>query len=138
MMDYRAQRGICRRRCNLGGVVGILWMFMFLSLLGSHWFWTWLWIGLPLSFWVSRPMFQGNPMNQPQFSAPPGFQQQEPPEYPSDQQGQVSQPYNQGYTAQQTVGQFHETYREASPLSQYQAGQQGQQYEEPLTMYPQE
>ncbi|HET8846226.1 MAG TPA: hypothetical protein VFN35_32490 [Ktedonobacteraceae bacterium] len=138
MMNYCAQRGAYCKRGNLAGVVGIIGMLTFLSVPGNHWFWMWLLIGLPLFFWVIRPMFGGNPMNQPQFSVQPGFQQQEQPEDPSGQHEHVSHLYKRGYAAPPAVSQRYEAYREGSQSSQYQARQQGQQYEEPLTMYPQE
>ncbi|HEX7735775.1 MAG TPA: hypothetical protein VF458_12975 [Ktedonobacteraceae bacterium] len=147
MMDYRAQRDYDRaqrrayrhqRRGYYGGVGGVIWLIIIISMVSSHWFWMifpWLFIGLPIFWWGIRPMLRGNAMNQ---------QQQQPYSQPVYQQPEQQQPdyqaYNQGYSAQQQpVAQPRETYQEGGQSYQYQPGQQqNQQYEEPLTMYPQE
>lgn len=149
MMDYRtqsrydrAQRRAYRRqrRGYFGGIGGVIWLIIILSVFSSHWFWALFplfFFGIPFFFWVIRPMLYGaqNTTNQSPYGQP-GYQPQEPPYA----QQQTYQPYTQGYAAQQPVdNQPKETYQEGGQVYQYQAGQQQtQQYEEPLTMYPQE
>ena len=143
---YRAQRRAYRqqRRGYYGGGFGGL--IVFLIILGAV---THLWVIFPLAFfvlpflfWVVRPMFF-NQMNQPPYQGQPYQQQpeQEQPIYqPYQQQPEpeqpVYQPYSQGYQPQQSAYEPAEAYEERSQ-PEYQS-QQTQQYEEPMTMYPQE
>lgn len=157
MMDFRSQRDYYRtqrrafrrqRRGYFGGIGGIIWLIIILSVVTSHWFWALfplLLFGIPFFFWIVRPMLFGNmgPMNQQQPYVQPGYQQPEQQEQPYAQpqyEQPVYQPYTQGYAAQsQPSDGPHEAYQESSQPYQYQAGQQqAQQYEEPMTMYPQE
>ena len=147
---YRAQRRAFRRqrRGYMGGAGGIVWLIIILAVVSSHAFWALfpiLFFGFPFFFWVIRPMLLRNtsgpmnqqPYNQSEYQQP---EQQEQPYYPPQAQQPVYQPYTQGYTPQQSASQPHEAYEESSQPYQYQPGQQQQtqQYEEPLTMYPQE
>jgi len=150
MMDYRSQRDYYRaqrrasrhqRRGYFGGIGGIIWLIIILSIVSSHTFWALfplLFFGIPFFFWVIRPMLQSNAMNQQTYSQP-DYQQPEQPYAQQQYQQTDYQPYTQGYAAQQPTDQPHEAYQEGGQSYQYQAGQQQtQQYEEPLTMYPQE
>jgi len=150
MMDYRAQRDYDRaqrrafrhqRRGYYGGIGGIIWLIIIISMLSSHWFWMifpWLVLGIPCFFWVLRPMFWNNSMNQQQPYNQPMYQQPGAQEQPYAQPP-IYQPYSQGYTAQPLTSRPQETYQEGDQAYQYQPEQpQTQQYEEPLTMYPQE
>lgn len=150
-MDYRSQRDYYRaqrrafrrqRRGYFGGVGGVIWLIIIISIFTSHSFWAiWplMFFGIPFFFWVIRPMLQGNAMNQQQQYSQPGYQQPEQPYTQQPYQQPDYQPYTQGYTAQQSANQPHETYQEGGQSYQYQPEQQQtQQYEEPLTMYPQE
>jgi hypothetical protein len=152
MMDYRTQQEYDRaqrrayrrqRRGYFGGISGIVWLVIILSVLNSHWFWALfplVFFAIPFFFWVIRPMFwssQGMTSQQP--FGQPGYQQPEQPYTQQPAQQEVYQPYTQGYAAQQPTSQPHETYQEGGQAYQYQAeSQQTQQYEDPLTMYPQE
>lgn len=156
MMDYRAQRDYYRaqrrayrrqRRGYFGGIGGIIWLIIILSVVTSHWFWALfplLLFGIPFFMFVIRPMLFGpvpgatyqQPYNQPQYQQP---ESQDQPYAQTQYQQPTYQPYTQGYAAQQPDSQPHETYQEGGQSYQYQPGQQQtQQYEEPLTMYPQE
>src|SRR6185312_1818621 len=91
-----------------GGIGGIIWLIIILSVVTSHWFWALfplLLFGIPFFFWIVRPMLFGNmgPMNQQQPYVQPGYQQPEQQEQPYAQtqyEQPVYQPYTQGYTAQ--------------------------------------
>lgn len=148
MMDNRMQRQYYRdqrrayrrqRRGFYGGGFGGL--IMCLIIIGAV---THLWILFPLAFfvfpflfWIMRSMFAG-PVNQPPYQQQFG---QEQPTYQPYQQPEPEppayQPYAQGYQPQQSAYQQPvEAYEERSQ-PEYQS-QQTQQYEEPMTMYPQE
>lgn len=149
MMDYRAQRRYYRAqrrayrrqmRGYYGGFGGLIWLIVIISLATSHlWvLWPLAFFGIPVFFLVLRPLLFGTAAatNQPQYGQP----QQEQPIYqqPYQQEPPAYQPYTQGYGAQQPVAQQSEIYQEGGQQYQYPAQQQTQQYEEPMTMYPQE
>lgn len=147
---YRDQRRAYRhqRRGYLGGISGVIWLLIILSIVTSHWFWAFfplLFFSIPIFLFVVRPMLANNmagPMQQQPYTQP-GYQPPEQAEQPYVQQGYEQptyQPYSQGYTVQPPVSRPHESYEEVSQPYQYEAEQQSstQQYEEPLTMYPQE
>jgi len=150
MMNYRAQRRSQRARRNAyrqqirgsyGGFGGLIWLIVIASLAMTH-----LWqlsllafFVLPFVFLVLRPILFGtaNAMKQ-QYSQP--RQEQTPyqqPSQPFQQEQSDYQPYTQGYGAQQSYTQQSEIYQEGGQQSQYRV-QQTQQYEEPITIYPQE
>ncbi|HEY0754832.1 MAG TPA: hypothetical protein VGD98_12795 [Ktedonobacteraceae bacterium] len=141
---YRAQRRGPRRRGYFGGIGGIIWLIIIISLFsghGSFLIFPWLLIGLPFFFWVLRPMLWGRSNQQQPDAQPyvqPGAQQPDQPAQYAAPQEPIYQPYNQGYTAQQTVNEPHEAYVESSQPNQYEVEQHTQQYEEPMTIYPQE
>ncbi|HEU5381374.1 MAG TPA: hypothetical protein VFV38_38610 [Ktedonobacteraceae bacterium] len=144
MMDYQAQRKTYRRqmRGSYGGLGGLIWLIVIASLAMTH-----LWqlsllafFSLPFLFLVLRLLLfsTAHAMNQPQYSQP---QQEQPfyqqPYQPSQQEQPGYQPYPQGYGAQQFSTQQSEIFHEGG--QQYQElARQTQQYEEPITMYPQE
>jgi hypothetical protein len=152
MMDYdRAQRRAYRRqrRGYFGGAGGIVWLIIILAVVNSHAIWALfplIIFGIPFFMWVIRPILmgngQGNTNTQPPYMQP-GYQQPEARDQPyaHPYQQPAYQPYTQGYTPQQPASQPHETYQEGGQIYQYEEDQQQphtQQYEEPLTMYPQE
>jgi hypothetical protein len=144
MMDYRARSNAYRRqtRGSYGGLGGLIWLIMIASLAVTH-----LWqlallvfFALPFFFLVLRPILfsTANARNRQQYSQP---QQEQPffqePFHPSQPEQLDSQPYSQGYGAQRPPMQRSEISQEGGEQDQYPA-QQTQQYEEPITMYPQE
>lgn len=145
---YRRQmRGYYRSRGFYGGIGGFTWLLVLGIILMSHqWFWfPLLMFGIPFFFFVLRPRLfgPGNTTYQPPYGQATPYQQptpyqQEMGEPAQPQQQEAYQPYTQGYRAPaQAVPQTpsprekEEGYRYAEPANQ-------QQYEEPLTMYPQE
>lgn len=154
MDEYRMRRR--GRRRGLSGIGGIIWLIIIISVLSSHWIWPMIFSVLPLVFiffFFLRPrlsnMFgMGNqqPYSQPNYQQQPYQQQpyQQPiyqaPQYnqPQDEQRDVPvyQPYTQGYQPQESAP-GPQIYH-GSEQQQYPEQQTQQQYEEPLTMYPQD
>ena len=136
-----------RRRGAFGGFGGLILVIIGIMVLNHH-LWSMfplVFFAFPLFFFITRAMRQrGNwSMSQPQQPDSQLYQQNQPvyqqPVQPEQPEQPVYQPYTQGYQPQQTPAQSGETYQEAGQQYQYPAQQNTQQqYEEPLTMYPQE
>ncbi|HEX7737109.1 MAG TPA: hypothetical protein VF458_19850 [Ktedonobacteraceae bacterium] len=142
MMDFREQRRIARaqrrayrrqqRYRNHSSRVGgmIIWPLAFVLFIITH-SWVWVVVAVCALIILAATYYLGTlsnrRMDQPQRNNQPIYQQREQPAY---------QPYTQGYTPRPAHPQ-PEIYQEGSQQYQY-PSQQQQQYEEPMTMYPEE
>lgn len=140
MMDYRGQRRASRRYRHYGPLNGIIWPLAIILFFATHfWFWFLLAIFVPILLVNLLRSFEMNPQQQQAYTQPTyQYQPAEQPMYqqPYQQAEQpVYQPYSQGYTPQQPVSPPPPIIQEREQPYQY---QEQQQYEDPLTMYPQE
>jgi hypothetical protein len=133
MMNYPDQRRAYRRqrRVNFGRLNSIIWPLAIVLFFITH---TWIWLLLavfaPMIITGLLGAFETNSFQQQQNQ--PVYQQP----YQQQQEQPMYQPYTQGYSPQQAATPQPEIYQASEQPYQQQQHQQ-QQYEDPLTMYPQ-